>query len=117
MQRLQKYEKIASSDPAHFETWKLPHNCNLNYTGSSPGMETAGETQIFSSSKEKHGLYYTSFYRDCDGKTYPDIKDIYSPSKPIKKFECADHYQKRVSSRLRNLKTATTTTIKRKQEQ
>ena len=47
MQRLHKYEKIASSDPAHYETWKLSHNCNLNYAGSFPGMETAGATKIF----------------------------------------------------------------------
>ena len=52
MQRLNKYEKkIATSDPARYETWKLSHNCNLNFTGSSPGMETGGATKTFSSSK------------------------------------------------------------------
>ena len=29
----------------------------VNYAGSSPGMETEGATIIFSSSKEKHGIY------------------------------------------------------------
>ena len=67
-------------------------------------METAGATKIFSSSKEKHGLYYTSFYGDGDSKAYPAVKDIYGPSKPGKTFECHGHYQKRVDSRLRNLK-------------
>ena len=28
--------------------WKLSHNCKLNYTSSSPGMETAETTDIFS---------------------------------------------------------------------
>ena len=68
--------------------WKLSHNFNLNYTGSSPGMETAGATKIFSSSKEKHGLYYTSFHGDGGSKAYPVVKDRYGPAKPIKKFEC-----------------------------
>ena len=97
-------KKISSSDPARYETWTLSHNCNLNYTGSSPDMETAGATKIFSSSKEKHGLYYTSFHGDGDSKAYTAVKDIYGPSKPIKKFECVSHYQKRVGSRLHNLK-------------
>ena len=78
---------------------------NLNYTVSSREMETARAHKIFSSSKEKHGLYYTSFYGDGESKAYPAVKDIYGPSKPINKFECVDHSRKRISSRLRNLKT------------
>ena len=88
--------------------------CNLNYTGSSPAMKTAGPTKIFSSSKEKHELYYTSFYGNGDSKAYPPVEDIKKtnyhkryPSKPIKTFECVGHYQKRVGSRLRDLKKST----------
>ena len=105
----QVWRKFASSDPSSYETWKLSHNCNLNYAGSSPVMETAGVTKISSPSKEKHGLHYTSFYGDGDSKPCPALKDIYGRSKPIKKFECVGHYQKRVGSRLRNLKTKNTT--------
>ena len=103
------YLQFTSSDSARYETWKLSHNCNLNCTGSFSGMETAGATKIFSSSKEKYGLYYTSFYGDGDSKAYPAVKDIYGPSKPGKTFECHGHYQKRVDSRLRNLKKKTKT--------
>ena len=67
-------------------------------------METAGATNIFSLSKEKHRLYYISFCGDGDSKAYPAVKDIYVPTKPIKKFEYVGHYQKWVGSRLRNLK-------------
>ena len=67
-------------------------------------METAGATKAFSLSKERHRLYYTSFYRDSDSKAYPAAKEIYSPNKPIKRFECVGHYQKRVGSMLHNLK-------------
>ena len=100
-------KKIASSEPACYETWKLSHNCNHNYTDFSPGMETAGATKIFSSSKEKHELYYTSFYRDGDSQAYPAVKDICRPSEPIKTFDCVGHYQKRVASRLCNMKKKT----------
>ena len=83
------------------------YNCNLSYTGSSPGMETAGATKILSLSKEKHGLCYTSFYGDGDSNANPAGKDMYDSSKPIKKFECVGQYQKRVFSRLRSLKKNT----------
>ena len=93
-------KKIASSDPAC-------HNCNLNYTGSSPGKEIAGATKIFSSSKGRHGFYYTSFYGHGGCKAYPAVEDMCGQTKPITKFECVGHYQKRVGSRLRHLKKNT----------
>ena len=58
-------------------------------------METAGAIKIFESSVKSHSLYYTSFYGDGDSKAYPAVKDIYGPSKPVRKFECTGHYQKK----------------------
>ena len=55
---MQKYEKITASDPVRYDKCKSSHNCNFNYTCSSPWMETAGATNIFSLSKEKYWLYY-----------------------------------------------------------
>ena len=80
MQRLHKYEKIASSDPTRYETWQLSHNCYPHYAVSSLSL-----------SKEKHGLHYISFYGDIDSRTHLAVKDIYGPSKPIKKLECVGH--------------------------
>ena len=80
-------------------------------------METAGATEIFSSSKETHGLYYTFYYGDHDSKAYPAVKDIYGPNNPIKKFECVDHYQKGVGSRLCNLKKKNKQTSKQTNKQ
>ena len=108
MKRLQKHEKITFSYLARYETWKLSHNYNPNYTGSCPGMETAGASKIFSSSKEKHGRYYAAFYGDGDSKAYPAVRDIFGPTKSIRKFECAGHYQKCAGSKLLNLKTKNT---------
>ena len=103
MQRMHKYEKIASSDLADCETCKLSHNCNLNYTGSSPEMEAAGATKILVYQKRSMG-YITPLFMEMLTEAYPTVKDIYGPTKPIKKFECVGHYQKRVGLRLRNLK-------------
>ena len=58
-------------------------------------MEKAGTVKIFSSSKTKHKLCYTSFYGDGDSKSFSAVKDVYGPNKPV---------TKRVGSRLRNLK-------------
>ena len=102
--RMQGVEK---SDPQQFDSWKASHRCNLNYKGSSPGMEKLGAQKIFQRSVQKHNLYYTSFYGDGDSKAFSAIKDVYGPSKPAKKFECVGHYQKRVGTRLRKKKNVT----------
>ena len=97
--------KIAKSNPNIYEVWKLSHKCNLNYTGSSSAMETAGATKTFGRSVEKHGLYYTSFYGDGDSKAYPAVKEVYKDgNKTVTKYECIGHYQKTVGCRLRKLK-------------
>ena len=64
--------------------------------------------KIFISLKEKHELYYIYFYGDGASKQHPAVKDRYGPTKPIKKFECVDHYQKRVGSWFPNLKNKNT---------
>ena len=69
--------KIAKSNPKLHEVWKLLHKCNLNYTGSSAALETAGAAKIFGRFVEKYGLYYTSFYGDDDSKAYPAVKEVY----------------------------------------
>jgi len=40
-------KNIAKSDPNCYTRWELSHKCNLNYNGSSPGMETAGTVKTF----------------------------------------------------------------------
>ena len=99
-----RMKKVAKTNPRRYELWKSSHNCNLNFTGSSPAMEKAGAIKIFERSVQKHGLFYTSFYGDGDSKAFPAVKDTYGPKKAIVKKECIGHYQKRVGNRLRKLK-------------
>ena len=67
-------------------------------------MEKVGAVKMFERSVETRWLYYISFYGDEDSKSYSPVKGIYGPTKPVKKFECIGHYQKRIGNRLRKLR-------------
>ena len=66
-------------------------------------MEVEGAKRIFERSILKRKLRYTEFYGDGDSKSHPAVKDTY-PGVIVKKLECVGHVQKRVGTRLRNLK-------------
>jgi len=66
-------------------------------------MEVAGAKRIFNRSIEKHGLRYTRYLGDGDSKSFTSIKLVY-PGVKVSKLECVGHIQKRVGTRLRNLK-------------
>ena len=59
---------------------------------------------MFERSIVKRNLQYTSYYGDGDSKAYEAVKSTYDVEKPVQKFECIGHYQKRVGCRLRKLK-------------
>ena len=68
-------------------------------------MEKIGANKIFGHSIAKHGIYYTSFYGG-DSKSYTAVQKIYGDDKPVIKYECIGHYQKRVGNRLRKKRKA-----------
>ena len=67
-------------------------------------MEKVGAEKIFKQSATKNSLYYTSFYGDGDSKVFPAMENAYGLEKPVKKYECICHYQKRAGTRLRKKK-------------
>lgn len=83
-----------------------PHHCQKNYTGYSGGMELKGVEQIFKRSIDTRGVRYINFLGDGDSKAYDHVakENIYGDDCPIDKIECVGHVQKRMGSRLRNLK-------------
>ena len=95
--------KLKERNPNAFETWKSSHLCKLSYRGSAPGMEVIGAQKMFSRSISQNKLRYINYYGDGDCKSYSYVKDTY-PSITVCKLECVGHVQKRVGSRLRNLK-------------
>ena len=97
------YNKL-DKNSARYETWKANHsNCKADFKGSAPAMEPEGAERIFKRSFEKHGLHYTKFYGDGDSKSYGRVKNVYE-DKPVVKYECIGHVQKRVGTALRKLK-------------
>ena len=64
-------------------------------------METV-DAEKYSKSVTKHNLYYTSFYGDS--KAFRVLENAYGSEKPVKKYECIGHCQKKVETRLQKKK-------------
>ena len=96
-------EHLKKSNPMAFREWQANHICMKNTDGFAGGMEVTGGQRIFNRSIDKYKLWYSEVFSDGDSKTYQSVKDTYKELKVIKK-ECVGHVQKRVGSRLRNLK-------------
>lgn len=83
---------------------KGPHECKINYVGSSGGMESSGAINIFRRSVETRGVKYTKYLGDGDSKAFSSvIEDKPYEDCDIEKLECVGHIQKRMGSRLRRL--------------
>lgn len=87
--------------------WNDGHaeHCKINHTGSSGKMESQTMIEIFQRSESLYGVKYINYIGDGDSSTYKAICN----SKPygdvdIIKKECIGHVQKRMGTRLRNLK-------------
>ena len=74
---------------------------------SSGAMESAGAVATFSSSVEKHNLIYSSYLGDGDTSAFNDVLEA-NPNKDYgilpSKLECTGHVQKRLGTRLRELR-------------
>ncbi|KAJ8681703.1 hypothetical protein QAD02_017495 [Eretmocerus hayati] len=102
--------ELDSSSP-DFNLWHENHiasgECNINYKGSSGGMEAEAAVIIWSRSEEQHGLRYTKMNSDGDTKTQTKLNEIqpYGPLVYIEKEECINHVHKRMGKGLRDLAT------------
>lgn len=97
-------------ETSEYEEWLKTHidSCQANHEGSSGKMEVDSVIEMFARSESVHGLKYANYIGDGDSKTFKGIMD----SKPyadldVRKKECIDHVQKRMGTRLRNLKKKT----------
>ena len=66
-------------------------------------MEVIGTQRMCSRSISQKKLRGINYYGDGDCKSYSYVKDTY-PGITVYKLECVGHVQKRVGTRLRNLK-------------
>lgn len=95
--------KLAKEDPTKIENHE--QTCQLNYEGSSGGMEVKGAIAIFNRSQMNRGARYLTYLGDGDSKGYKAVTESlpYGPDVEIVKAECIGHVQKRMGARLRAL--------------
>lgn len=93
-----------------YNEWYKSHqdNCTINHSGSAGKMEVDAVKEMFLRSEEKHGVKYTTYVGDGDSKTFKGILDAnpYGDGYVVKKKECVGHVEKRMGTRLRNVKKA-----------
>lgn len=98
------------SDTEEFQEWYENHadECDANHEGSAGKMEVDSVIEMFHRSEKLYNVKYANYIGDGDSKTFKGVLD----SDPYENFtvtkkECIDHVQKRMGTRLRNLKKAT----------
>lgn len=94
-------------DTEEYAEWAKSHenNCSVNHEGSAGKMEVDAVVEMFNRSENLYQVKYASYVGDGDSKTFKGVVDSnpYEDLTIIKK-ECIDHVQKRMGTRLRNLK-------------
>ena len=96
-------ENLKKTNRPAYDEWFSKHDCKINHIGSAGAMEVVGAKRIFERSIEKHNLRYTKYLGDGDSKSFTSVKSTY-PGIEVQKLECVGHIQKRIGTRLRNLK-------------
>lgn len=95
-------------DSAEYEEWMKNHepDCTANHEGSAGRMEVDGICEIFQRSEEEYGVKYHRYIGDGDSKVFKSVSEAkpYGDTLVIEKRECISHVQKRMGTRLRNLK-------------
>ena len=89
-----------------FEEWLLEHECDINFAGSSPAMESEGASVLWGRSIDHHNLRYKWMVCDGDSKAFNSVEHVYGETK-VEKLDCVGHVQKRMGKHLLNLKSRT----------
>ena len=94
-----------------FEEWQIEHiasgECDINFHGSSPAMETEGAKVLWDRSIEKHNIRFKWMVSDGDSKAFNAVEDTYGDDCKVVKLDCVGHVQKRMGKHLLNLKART----------
>ncbi|KYN18944.1 hypothetical protein ALC57_08731 [Trachymyrmex cornetzi] len=89
-----------------YNEWYDTHeeNCAINHSGSAGKMEIDVITEMFLRSKNEHGVLYVKYIGDGDSKTFIIDVNLYGNEATTLKKECVGHVEKRMGTRLRNIK-------------
>ncbi|XP_064119169.1 uncharacterized protein LOC135224248 [Macrobrachium nipponense] len=93
-----------------FNVWRTLHDedCNINYEGTSEGMETEGAIRMFSRLQDL-GFHYATFVGDGDSSAYNSVLAMNGGNGPyenlkVAKIECINHIKKRMTNRTKRLR-------------
>lgn len=83
-------------------------NCQANFEGVSGGMESDGALEIFKRSLSSRKVRYVEYLGDGDSRGFSKVEkaNVYGSDVTVKKLECIGHVQKRMGTRLRNIKSS-----------
>ncbi len=102
--KLSQYGGVQSHE---FVQWYEQHkdNCDINYEGSSNAMEKEAAAILWSRSRVKNIMMYTTFPGDGDPKAYNEVVELqpYGPEVEIIKEECLNHVDKRFLTAILNI--------------
>lgn len=105
-----KKETQCNGNEEMFEEWRREHvaagECDINFTGSSPAMESEGAAVIWKRSIQLHNLRYKWMVSDGDSKAFNTVENVYGEPKVVK-LDCVGHVQKRMGKHLLNVKSRT----------
>lgn len=107
--------KNKKTTQAKYDAWKHKHDrvCNLNYEGSSGGMEEAAAKTLWARS-HLNKLRYKKYIGDGDCSAYNAVCALndnagpYGVDKQVIKEECVNHVHKRMGTALRKIVKETT---------
>lgn len=102
-----KKNKLPKNSPEYLKWWKNHESeCSKNHEGSAGAMEPAAAIELFKESVEKNDVKFPIYVGDGDSSTHKNIVDAkpYGDELIVEKRECVGHVQKRMGTRLRNLK-------------
>ena len=110
-QKCASKEAQCNGDEEQFDEWRREHvasgQCDINFTGSSPAMESEGAAIIWNRSVELHNLRYKWMVSDGDSKAFKTVENAYGEECKVIKLDCVGHVQKRMGKHLMNLKNCT----------
>lgn len=97
------YKNTDKNDPQYLDH---KENCPINHDGSAGKMEVDAIIEMFQRSEKLFGIKYCNYVGDGDTKTFKAIldKQPYGEDYKVTKSECVGHVEKRMGSRLRNIK-------------
>ncbi|CAF4130305.1 unnamed protein product [Rotaria sordida] len=99
-------QSIRKSNTEKYEIFMRSHQCEVNYAGSSGSMERTLIKDMFKRSISKYNVQYHYYIGDGNTKVHKALLDDPTyENVEVQKIEDVNHYSKRLSNRIKKIKT------------